>query len=161
MFRLPSYSGCFFCGKGNPIGVKLDIYVDGGEVKASFTLPDLYEGYKGMIHGGILSGVLDEVMWWAASWEGRRASLTVEMRVRYLKPAPTKEQYLAVARVTSPSQRIISTEGEIRRLDGGEVCVVAEGRYYLLSGERNEESLRRLDYSLCPPEVRERFLGSH
>jgi len=37
----------------------------------------------------------------------------------------------------------------------------AEGRYYLLSGERNEESLRRLDYSLCPPEVRERFLGSH
>lgn len=158
MLRLPSYSGCFFCGKGNPIGVKLDLYVDGGEVKASFNLPDLYEGYKGMIHGGILSGVLDEVMWWAVAWRTGRACLTVEMTVRYKRPTPVKRRYRARARAVEVSSKIAMAEGEIEDLTEGKVCSTAKGRYYLLSGRSNQEALALLDYTACSPAVRARFL---
>ena len=157
MLRLPSYSGCFFCGKGNPIGVKLDLYVDGGEVKASFNLPDLYEGYKGMIHGGIIAGILDEVMWWAASWQEGRACLTVEMKINYLRPTPIGRSYLAVAQVLEVASPRVITKGEIREPEGDRVYASSQGVYHLLSGRRNEEALRLVDFSLCSPEIRQRY----
>ena len=56
------YSHCFVCGDKNDIGLKLDFYEKDGKARAEFTPEKKFEGYKDILHGGILSSLLDEVM---------------------------------------------------------------------------------------------------
>jgi len=157
MERLPSYGPCFFCGQANPAGVQLKIYLVNGEIRSQFQLREEFVGYKGMIHGGIIAGILDEVMWWAASWQEGRACLTVEMKINYLRPTPIGRSYLAVAQVLEVASPRVITKGEIREPEGDRVYASSQGVYHLLSGRRNEEALRLVDFSLCSPEIRQRY----
>lgn len=159
MERLPGYGRCFLCGQSNPKGLKLILYVEGEEVFTEFQLSEAFIGYEGLIHGGMLAGVLDEVMWWAVAWATGRACLTVEMTVKYRRPAPVDRPYRATAKVLKAASRMAEGEAEIRDLEEGQLVTSATGRYYLLSGDRNKEVLSLLDYSLCSPKVRKRFMG--
>jgi hypothetical protein len=52
---------CFVCGVDNPVGLHLSFYVSGpGEVTVDFTPPEHYQGYPGVLHGGIVASILDE-----------------------------------------------------------------------------------------------------
>ena len=53
---------CFACGKANPIGLKLDFAFEADFATCSFTLGRVFEGYKSLVHGGIISTILDESM---------------------------------------------------------------------------------------------------
>ncbi|RLA84401.1 MAG: PaaI family thioesterase [Deltaproteobacteria bacterium] len=160
MERLPSYGRCFLCGGGNPKGLRLKLFLEGDLVVTEFRLEEAFIGYEGIIHGGILAGILDEVMWWAAAWHSGRACFTTDMTVRYKKPALLEHPFRAIGKVTRIGPRLIETEGEIRDLEAGHVCTVATGRYFLLRGERNREALKLLDYTECSERVRKRFLGN-
>ncbi len=60
---LPGYKKCFFCGPATGgLGLELH-YTDDGAI-CEFTAGDRFQGYDGMLHGGIVTGILDEVMWW-------------------------------------------------------------------------------------------------
>jgi hypothetical protein len=50
---------CFICGRQNPIGLKLEFYEDQQthRVRATVTIPDTYQGYPGVVHGGIVSTI--------------------------------------------------------------------------------------------------------
>ena len=56
---------CFGCGRQNPIGLKLTFYEDGEQVWAPWTPRHEHQGYEGIVHGGLITTVLDEVMGWA------------------------------------------------------------------------------------------------
>ena len=52
---------CFVCGLENPVGLHLSFYETGpGEVTVDFTPSDHYQGYPGVLHGGIVASILDE-----------------------------------------------------------------------------------------------------
>jgi len=52
---------CFVCGLANPFGLHLRFYDTGpGEVTAEITIPKHYQGYPGVVHGGIVAAMLDE-----------------------------------------------------------------------------------------------------
>jgi len=52
---------CFVCGLENPVGLHLSFYETGpGEVTVDFTPSDQYQGYPGVLHGGIVASILDE-----------------------------------------------------------------------------------------------------
>jgi len=157
MEKLPSYGPCFMCGKENPCGLQLELFAEGEEVVVDFQVPEHYCGYQGLIHGGILSGVLDEVMWWAASWRCSCACLTVEMTVRYKSPAPIDRRYRATAKVSKDKNKVIEVVGEIKDLEKGNVCVTGQGKYFLLRGEKNREVLVFMDFSDCSEQTRSRY----
>ncbi len=136
------------------------MFLEGDLVVTEFRLEEAFVGYEGIIHGGILAGILDEVMWWAAAWHSRRACFTTDMTVRYKKPALLEHSFRAVGKVTRIDSRLIETEGEIQDLKEGHICTTATGRYFPLRGERNREALKLLDYSGCSERVKERFLGN-
>lgn len=158
MERLPSYGRCFLCGRENPKGLRLELFAEGEEVFTEFKLEEAFIGYEGIVHGGVLAGILDEVMWWAVAWHTGRASLTTELQVRYSRPAPIGHSFRAKGRIVRSNQRIVETEGEILDLETGEICTLGSGRYYLLKGDRNREALLLLDYRSCSEEVKRRFL---
>ena len=54
---------CFICGHDNPLGFKANIEMDRDAQRAqcTVTIPAEFQGWKEMVHGGIISALLDEV----------------------------------------------------------------------------------------------------
>ena len=70
------------CGKSNPIGLKLEFAIEGDEYVTYFTPEKEHQGWVGIVHGGIVSTVLDEVMARSCTSTGINA-VTGEMTVRF------------------------------------------------------------------------------
>ena len=53
---------CFVCGQDNPDGLRIFFHVDRETrtLRANFTPPAKYQGFKNVLHGGIISTLLDE-----------------------------------------------------------------------------------------------------
>jgi len=114
---------CFACGQKNPIGLKLKFDWDGKEVKAKFTPGEYHQGWAGLVHGGIISCLLDEAMSYAALYSGVN-SLTARMQTRFKRPQPIDEPLTVTASVTRKTRRLVETKGEIKLADD---TLVAEG----------------------------------
>ena len=60
--KQPNSRHCFICGLENPIGLKLHIYqTEPGVIETAYTAPDHFQGYPGVLHGGIVAAILDEI----------------------------------------------------------------------------------------------------
>jgi len=122
MRQQPTSRMCFVCGRRNPVGLKLQFYEDreADELRASFTVPDLYQGYPGIVHGGIVSTILDEVSGRAVMMEegDDRLLATLRLNVRFRRPTPTETPLEAVGWVEKVSGVGAKVAGEIRLSDG-------------------------------------------
>ena len=77
---------CFACGTANPIGLNLNFYRLGDTVCSDITLGRSYEGWENLVHGGIISTLLDEVMSWTIIYFKKVFFVTRKMDVKYIKP---------------------------------------------------------------------------
>jgi uncharacterized protein (TIGR00369 family) len=122
MRKQPNSRMCFVCGLQNPVGLKLAFYEDheAEQVRAEFTIPDVYQGYPGVVHGGIVAAILDEVSGRAVMLYSSDENLmaTLRMTVRYRRPTPTGTPLTAVGRVEYMGQAGARVTGEIRLPDG-------------------------------------------
>ena len=108
---------CFACGRQNPIGLKLKFQRDGDFVRAEFVPGELHQGWPGVVHGGIICTLLDEVIGYAAGFQGLYA-VTAGMEVHYRKPAVVGQRLLLAASVKAVSGRDVQCHGELRLEDG-------------------------------------------
>ncbi len=116
------YHGCFVCGPGNEIGLNLTFYAS-DELAHTHWLPaKRHEGYKGIVHGGLIATVLDEVMLKAILAHDIRC-VTASMEIRYKAPADVGDELTFEGRMTHRRGRIIMTTGLARNSKG---VVVAE-----------------------------------
>ncbi len=145
MVRLPPYKSCFGCGRLNPIGLKLEIYWDRSrkEIFCEFNLPEEYQGFEGVIHGGIVSTICDEVLWWAVTSCLKRCSVTAEMRIKYRRPIAPNTTYRATARVVEAKGKKIRATCRIERED--KIYAEAEGLFVALPEEEWEKFLSEID----------------
>ncbi|MBS1252350.1 MAG: hypothetical protein MAG451_01389 [Anaerolineales bacterium] len=135
---------CFGCGMENPIGLKLFFYeADDGRVVARFTPQEEHQGYPGVLHGGIISTVLDETIGRVCIAQERWV-VTAKMEVRYRQPIPIDETLLVVGEVVEDRGRRLTARGELRLPDGS-VGAEATGTFIQLPEEEvdgMEEALR-------------------
>ncbi|MFC2066791.1 PaaI family thioesterase [Chloroflexota bacterium] len=115
---------CFGCGQNNPIGLKLDFEWDGKTARTEFTPNKLYQGWLGVVHGGILACMLDEAMSYAARFEGNHC-LTTQIEIKFRHPAPVEEPLVVTSSVTRHTRKLIDTMAQVSLKDG---TVVAEAR---------------------------------
>ena len=117
---------CFGCGRSNQHGLHLALMADpeGDGVVTHFTPPAHTEGYPGMVHGGIISTMLDEVMAWSLYRHGIWA-VTGELTIRYKEPVLIGEPLMARGWMVRDRGRVIEVAGEIRSDPQGDV--LAEG----------------------------------
>lgn len=113
---------CFACGKLNPIGLKLEFEERDGEYVAYFTPGREHQGFAGIVHGGIISTVLDEVMARYAWVLGRRA-VTGEINVCLRRPARVGSRLRFAGRIDSEDRRLIRASARATDESG---AVVAE-----------------------------------
>lgn len=122
MRKQPTSRMCFVCGRKNPVGLRLQFFEnhDAHRVEAEFTIPDAYQGYPGVAHGGIVSTILDEVSGRAVLMEGSEDRLlaTLRMTVNFLRPTPTESSLIAIGWLERLSGVGAKVAGEIRLPDG-------------------------------------------
>jgi uncharacterized protein (TIGR00369 family) len=121
---------CFACGTDNPLGMKLTFAHDGEGFHSTFTAPREHQGYKGLLHGGIISTLLDEVMAWALIDKGYRV-MTVKMEIRFRKPVHTGEKLIIRAEMEGRQGRFITAKGRIVDSEGT-ILATALGTFAVL-----------------------------
>lgn len=87
---------CFLCGRQNPIGLKMEWYNDSEakEVVATVTVPQHFNSYPGVVHGGIVAALLDETSGRSLLLDEEMESnlfVTLKLEVKYRQPVPTEQ----------------------------------------------------------------------
>lgn len=123
---------CFVCGKKNLDGLQLDFELVGdAEVRTSFVPIQKFQGFQDIVHGGIISTILDEVMVNGAWLRGMRA-VTAKLDVRLRRPAKVGERLYFVGRILRDGDKTVDTESRATTVEG---VVVAEARGLLVKVE--------------------------
>jgi len=132
---LPGFGNCFGCAPENHKGLKLDLRAGGGAVSAQVCLGEGYESFPGIVHGGIIATVLDEVMARASLEATGLPAMTVGMRLRFIQVMRSGVPHLAQATVVSSDGNLVRVEGQLSAASGGLVAA-AEATFFLWSPEQ-------------------------
>ena len=99
--KQPNSRHCFICGLENPVGLKLKIYQTGpGEIETTYTAPEHFQGYPGVLHGGIVASILDEISGRAHMGDPSepRFMFTGKLEVKYRKNVPIGQPLKIIGR---------------------------------------------------------------
>jgi len=130
---------CFGCGRLNTHGLQLAFYPhEQGGVWAPFVPEARFEGYTGMVHGGVISTVLDEVMAWSL-YRNQVWAVTGSLNVRYRAPIRVGERTRAIGWQVDRRGRRIEMAGEIRRESDGAILAGATAVFVQVPESQAEE----------------------
>lgn len=117
---------CFVCGKENEYGLKLDFEFDreNKTLSTKFIPEKKFQGFKDIIHGGIIGLVLDEVMGNLAYKLGHNA-VTSELTYRLKIPAKAGEEIFFSGKILDDTKRVITAEATAKNADGKMIAVAA------------------------------------
>jgi len=119
---------CVVCSFANAKGLHLKFDVaDDGSVTATFQCDEAFEGYPGVLHGGVISSILDGAMG-NCMFAREQAAVTVEMTTRFRHPVTTCSQATVSARIIRTSHPLYLLEAEI--IQDGEIKATAKGKFY-------------------------------
>ncbi len=113
-------NNCFACGPAHPHGLRLIFSRDEQRgMSAWWDTSSEYEGFQGVIHGGIISTVLDEAMAKAVAASGT-AAFTCELRLRLRRPVAPGERLHINGWVVEKQRRKILAEAALTDAEGRE-----------------------------------------
>ena len=129
MRELPHTHSCFVCGESNAVGLKLRFTTDGHVVQTRFRLRAAHIGFRGVVHGGILTTVLDEIMVWACAVPTGRFAFCAELTVRFLNPVRPDDEIVATGELlTNRKNRIFEAKGVLAN-PSGRIFAEATGKF--------------------------------
>jgi uncharacterized protein (TIGR00369 family) len=138
-----SYQACFGCGLRNDVGLQLVFRLEGNEVVTEFTPDVRFQGFPGVVHGGILATLLDETLSRTATVEGRWM-MTGRLEIRYRRAALLGQALRVTARTLSSRSRMVQAEGEIRLADEPETIVAdAKGTFLPLPSDYQQRAVEQ------------------
>ena len=118
--KQPNSNHCFVCGRENPFGLHLEFYeTTPGEVVVEYTVPEQFQGYPGVVHGGVVAAMLDEVT-------GRvhmggyppRFMFTARLDIHYRKNVPIGKPLRIIGHAGKSRERTATATGQIFGPDG-------------------------------------------
>lgn len=118
---------CFGCGRLNPNGLRLQFFPleTGDGVWAPFIPAREQEGYMGMVHGGIITTVLDEAMAWSL-YRHDIWAVTGRMSLSFKRPVEVGVESRVVGRLINDRGRLLDVRGELIRTSDGALLAEAE-----------------------------------
>ncbi len=118
--KQPNSEMCFVCGRSNPVGLYMQFYDDGElEVISDYTVPAHYQGYPGIVHGGVVAAMLDEIVARVAMiGDPHHFMMSVRLQVAYRLPVPVETPLRVVSKILRLRGRLGKAEGRIFLPDG-------------------------------------------
>ncbi len=113
-------NNCFACHPGNDIGLKLRFYADDetGEVFTRLSPERHFNGFPGILHGGIQCAILDELAFWTMFDKIGKFGLTTRIDLRYLSPVGFDAPVEARAKVLEEENRTVRVSAAIKSNNG-------------------------------------------
>jgi uncharacterized protein (TIGR00369 family) len=139
-FRTREGYNCFGCSPDHVSGLQLTFYEDGDELISTWEPKSQFEGYHGVLHGGIQAAILDEIGSWIVYVKVKVAGVTSSMDVRYHKPV-----YLSGGPITIRS-KVVRMRRNLADIHAGiynkenELCAEATITYFTFSEKKSKES---------------------
>lgn len=153
--KQPNSKMCFICGLENPIGLHLHIYeTEPGVVESTYLAPDHFQGYPGVLHGGIVAAIIDEIA--GRTLMGNdpmnpRFMFTAKMEVKYRKNVPIEKELKIIGK--AGKSRAISAEAWAGIYDAETNELLAEGNVLLINvpeGQFDKSRLSELGWKVYP-----------
>ena len=153
--RQPSSRHCFICGMENPIGLHLHIYETApGEVESTYIAPDHFQGYPGVLHGGIVGAIIDEISGRAHMGSdplNPRFMFTAKMEVKYRRNVPIGKPLKIIGK--AGKSRAKSAEASAGIYDAETNELLAEGNTLLIdipTDQFDQSRLNELGWKVYP-----------
>ena len=124
---------CFGCSSENPVGLQMTFKAGRDTVVSEVKIPKHLCGWNNLVHGGVLTTILDEIMSWTAIHFLRKLVMTKNLNVTFQKSVLVEDHVKAVGRIKKKNnEKEVVIEGLILDKNGRE-CVKAEANFALLS----------------------------
>lgn len=130
----PNSKMCFICGLENPVGLNLRIHeIEPGVVETSFTAPEHFQGYPGVLHGGIIAAIIDEISGRSLMGpeDNPRFMFTAKLEVKYRRNVPIGKPLRIVGKAGASRERSAEAWAGIYDAESGEL--LAEGNTLLVN----------------------------
>ncbi len=124
LLEVSDLHNCFGCSPRNPQGMFMEFHMNEKKdsVMSWYTVPDHLCGWGEVVHGGIVSTMLDEAMGWACLYILQKLLLSKTLNVEFLKPVLTGKEIRVAGSVKSiDSERKAVMQGVIYD-DANDLC---------------------------------------
>ncbi len=143
---------CFGCSPSNPHGLNMRFFTDGEALYSTVSVPRHLCGWDRLVHGGVITTILDEIMGWSAIYLLKKISLTRSMSVEFIKPVQIGRPLTAVGKFLKwGDRRKVFMEASLFN-DQDELCARADALLMILTRKLSkrldiidEETLAALD----------------
>lgn len=120
---------CFGCSPRNPSGLALTMRRGpDSELTSDVVLAGRYASYPGVVHGGIVTTLVDELMGNLIALDHGTLAFSVTLRTRFLMPLRVSYPYRATARIVRYGGGLVHTQSDISD-PSGETHVMADASY--------------------------------
>jgi acyl-coenzyme A thioesterase PaaI-like protein len=119
-----TYQRCFACGQRNETGLQLTFRREGNRILADYRPAERFQGFPGVLHGGVLATMLDETMSRTGAMR-RQWLMTGKLDIRFRQPAPVDQPLRVWGEIVRERAGAVDAVGAVELQDG---TVLAEAR---------------------------------
>ena len=124
---------CFGCSPANPSGLQMKFYTRDSSVFSRLTVPEHLCGWDRLVHGGVISTILDEIMSWTGIYMLKQITMTKSMTVDFIKPVYINSELKAEGKVLGKTGRHEALlEGSLYN-EKGTLCARSQGNFVIFS----------------------------
>jgi acyl-coenzyme A thioesterase PaaI-like protein len=155
---LPTYKGSFFCDPDREDGLKLEMYHKDNIVYCDLSINNRFEGYKDVLHGGMIFGILDVIIWYAIFMETKKVCMTRHVEMEFLKPVMCNLPYIAKGKVKKVKDGDFHASARIEDSNGNIYAKVSA----IFKESKDlpvKDLLKRMDFSRTSPDIKEYFMS--
>lgn len=138
---------CFICGVENPVGLHLHIYeIEPGVVETFYIPPEHFQGYPGVLHGGIVGAIIDEIAGRAHMGndpQNPRFMFTAKLEVKYRKNVPIGRKLKIIGKAGRSKSRSAEAWAGIYDAETNELF--AEGNVVVIDVPREQLDISQLN----------------
>ncbi len=143
--RIEGYH-CFGCSPENKAGLQMSFYEEGDEVVSDWEPKPHFQGYGNILHGGIITTLMDEIASWYIFARLRTAGVTYGLEVRFLEPVFTNKGSIQL-RAAFKEQNRRKTRIDVRLYDHeGNLCARGDIGYLVFPEKLAKEKLYYPDF---------------
>ena len=158
MTVLPVYRASFFVNQQRQDGLRLKMLYDNDLVYCDMTIDKRFEGYDGVVHGGMLFGVLDVIIWYAIFMDTKKICMTRKTDMDFFKPVLCDVTYKACGKLLRVEERDYWATAWIED-QAGDRCAQVTALFRESKHLDYDDFISNLEFTDTSPEVKEFFLS--